>query len=65
MTLTEYRGNVPPRQQAIIRHDSKGWYAELANGQLWRSNDGGIIRRQDAASMYSYLTYAGFSPRYE
>jgi hypothetical protein len=65
MTLTEYKENVPSRQQAIIRHDDKGWYAELANGQLWRSQNGSIIRYQFAAPLYTQLQYVGFSPRYE
>jgi hypothetical protein len=66
MTLTEYRRNVPPRQQAIIRPDAANWwYAELSDYHPWRDVNGNIITRQSAAALYTYLQYNGFSPRYE
>jgi len=66
MNLTEYQQNVPARQQAIIRHDAKGWwYATLADGSAWHNKNGEVIRRYFAADLYTYLTYMGFSPRYE
>lgn len=65
MTLTEYKQNVPARQQAIIHRNVQGWWAELADGRAWYDGNGKTIRRQSAAALYTYLQYNGFSPCYE
>ena len=66
MTETEYREWVPKNQQAFIHRDqdTKEWYAVTWDGSIMRNGNGQRMSKDNAATMYSYLTYCGFSPRY-